>query len=199
MKGEKLVTQSDSSPGTEEVQSKPPSGRDRSRLLIQVGGVLVVLAILALLAFGLRWRAAGRVDKGPAPAFTLQLFDGSELALRDLQGKPVVLNFWASWCKPCAEEAPVLEEVWRTYKDRGVVFVGVDYVDTEPDARAYLKRFDITYPNGPDIGSRISTAYRMQGVPETFFISKEGNILDVYIGPMPKQTLVSLVERLLQE
>jgi len=193
------VTQSDSSPGTEGVQPKPPSGPDRNRLLIQVGGVVIVLAVLALMAFGLQRRAAGRVHKGPAPEFTLQLFDGGELALRDLQGKPVVLNFWASWCKPCAEEAPVLEEVWRTYKDRGVVFVGVDYVDTEPDARAYLKRFDITYPNGPDIGSRISTAYRMQGVPETFFITKEGHILDVYIGPMPKQTLVSYVEKLLQE
>jgi len=167
--------------------------------VVQIGGVVVILALLTLFAFGLRLRASGRVDRGPAPDFSLQLFNGDKVTLSDLQGQPVVLNFWASWCKPCAEEAPVLEEVWRSYKDQGVVFIGIDYVDTEPDALAYLERFDITYPNGPDLGTRISTAYRMQGVPETFFITKDGNILDVYIGALPRSTLIAQVEQLLQE
>ncbi len=176
-----------------EEQSTPP---DRGRLLIQVGGVVAVLAVLALLALGLRYRAAGRVDKGPAPAFALQLFDGGQVSLDELQGKPVVLNFWASWCKPCAEEATVLEEGWQNYKDKGIMFVGVDYVDTEPDARAYLARYGISYPNGPDLGSKISYAYRMQGVPETFFISPEGRIADVYIGPLNREALFTRLDSL---
>jgi len=183
---------------TLEVAETDEATPDRGRLLIQVGGVIVVLAVLSLLALGLRYRAAGRVDKGPAPDFTLQLFGGGQLSLRELKGKPVVLNFWASWCESCAEEATVLEDAWRTYKDKGVIFVGVDYVDTEPDALAYLKRFDITYPNGPDLGSKISYAYRMQGVPETFFISKEGKILDVYIGPVTREAMAARVERLIR-
>ncbi len=195
------MTQPVSSPGAsppDSAQDMPPSA-DRGRRVVQIGGVVVILALLTLFAFGLRLRASGRVDRGPAPDFSLQLFNGDKVTLSDLQGQPVVLNFWASWCKPCAEEAPVLEEVWRSYKDQGVVFIGIDYVDTEPDALAYLERFDITYPNGPDLGTRISTAYRMQGVPETFFITKDGNILDVYIGALPRSTLIAQVEQLLQE
>ncbi|NOZ05695.1 MAG: TlpA family protein disulfide reductase [Chloroflexi bacterium] len=181
-----------------EVLEEKSGQPDRGRLVIQVAGVVAVLAVLALLALGLRYRAAGRVDKGPAPAFTLQLFDGGQVSLDELQGKAVVLNFWASWCKPCAEEAAVLEAGWRQYKDKGIVFVGVDYIDTEPDARAYLKRYGISYPNGPDLGSKISYAYRMQGVPETFFISPDGRILDVYIGPLNREALLVRLDRLSQ-
>ncbi len=178
-----------------EEKSRQP---DRGRLLIQVAGVVAVLAVLALLALGLRYRAAGRVDKGPAPAFTLQLFDGGQVSLDELRGKAVVLNFWASWCGPCAEEAAILEDGWQQYKDKGIVFIGVDYVDTEPDARAYLERYNITYPNGPDLESKISYAYRMQGVPETFFISPEGRIVDVYIGALSRETLFSRLDSLSQ-
>ena len=86
----------------------------------------------------------------PAPSFDFTLFDGNQLALSDLRGKAVVLNFWASWCPPCNEEARGLERALGGYKDRGVVFVGVDIQDTEEDARAFMKEFGITYPNGQD-------------------------------------------------
>ena len=82
-----------------------------------------------------------------------------------------MLNFWASWCKPCDEEAAALEAAWRKYKDQGVMFVGVDYLDQEPAAKRYLEKFDITFPNGADLASMISKRYTIRGVPETFFIN----------------------------
>ena len=120
---------------------------------------------------------------GPAPDWTLTLFDGyqgefgsSTVTLSDLRGKGVVVNFWASWCKPCEEEAAELEDAWQRYRDRGIVFVGIDYLDQEPAARRYLEKFGVTYPNGPDLASKISKRYAIRGVPETFFIDPEGNL-----------------------
>jgi cytochrome c biogenesis protein CcmG/thiol:disulfide interchange protein DsbE len=146
------------------------------------GGLLVLLTILAL---GLRRTQQGPVAIGDRiPSFTLTTFQGEEIALKDLQGKVVVLNFWASWCKPCEQEAADLEAAWRFYEPRGdVVFLGVDYVDTEPEALAYLEKFDITYTNGPDLGTRISQAFRIQGVPETYIIDQENVLRFVQIGP----------------
>jgi cytochrome c biogenesis protein CcmG/thiol:disulfide interchange protein DsbE len=119
-----------------------------------------------------------------APVWTLDLFPeyraglpGDQVTLTDLAGKGVVLNFWASWCKPCEEEAALLEAKWREYRDRGVVFIGVDYLDQDPAAKRYLEKFDITYPNGPDLASRIAKRYTISGVPETFFIDAQGKIV----------------------
>ncbi|MCZ7572066.1 MAG: TlpA family protein disulfide reductase [Ardenticatenaceae bacterium] len=145
--------------------------------------IIVVLVLLGLLAYGLRLKGLSQVDRGPAPAFVLKTFDGREISMTELQGKPVVVNVWASWCLECYDEAPILEQASRDHAD-DIVFLGIAYVDTEPESLAYLKRFDITYPNGPDLGSRISTAYRVQGVPETFFIGPDGNVKTVKIGPI---------------
>jgi len=132
-----------------------------------------------------------------APPFTLQLFDGGTLSLTGLRGRVVVVNFWASWCVPCRQEAPLLEQTWRAYRDKGVVLIGVDYIDTEPAARAFLKEFEITYPNGPDLGTKIAQAYRIRGVPETFFVGKDGRIAYVHIGPLGERILTQRIERLL--
>ena len=143
-----------------------------------------LLGILALVGFGLVRAQQGPVAVGSrAPEFTLMTFDGNQVNTADLLGKVVVINFWASWCKPCEQEALELELAYQLYKDQGVEFLGVDYVDTENEALAYLDRFDVTYPNGPDLGTRISQAYRMRGVPETYIVGPDGRISVVQIGP----------------
>jgi len=96
-----------------------------------------------------------------------------------------MLNFWASWCKPCEQEAAELEEAWRFYEESDqVVFLGIAWTDTPDNSIIYLKRFNITYPNGPDLGSRISAIFnRNLGVPETYFIDRNGIMRSIKIGP----------------
>lgn len=144
-----------------------------------------LFALLGLVGVGLIRSQEGPVRPGQsAPDFILTTFDGQEIFSSDLQGKVIVLNFWASWCKPCENEAADLETAWRIYKDRGdVVFLGVDYVDTEPEAMAYLQKFKITYPNGPDLRTEISQAFRITGVPETYIIGTNGILTHAQKGP----------------
>jgi cytochrome c biogenesis protein CcmG/thiol:disulfide interchange protein DsbE len=145
---------------------------------------VLVLGLLGILGLGLFRTQQGSLGVGSrVPDFTLTTFEGEQIHITDLRGKVVLLNFWASWCKECELEARELEQVYQMYKDRGVVFLGVDYVDTEPEALAYLERYGITYPNGPDMGTRISQAFRISGVPETFIVDPEGRVADVMIGP----------------
>lgn len=179
--------------------AEPPVTRERRRSLAGLLAYGGVLAILALVGWGLAKAQAGPRDQGLAPDFTLDTFAGEQVVLSRLRGQVVVINFWASWCPPCREEAAYLESTWRAYRDRGVVFIGVDYVDTEPAALAYLQEFDITYPNGPDMGTRISQAYRIQGVPETFYVAKDGTLRGVKIGPLSPPELEQRLEELLAE
>ena len=130
-----------------------------------------MLGLLAIVGVGLIRTQQGPAGVGSKPnPFTLRTFDGVEYNTADLVGQVVVINFWASWCKPCEQEAAELEQAYQQFKDQGVVFLGVNYVDTEPEAKAYLERFGITYPNGPDLGTRISQAFRIRGVPETYIL-----------------------------
>jgi cytochrome c biogenesis protein CcmG/thiol:disulfide interchange protein DsbE len=144
--------------------------------------VLALLVIVAIKLLSTQQRSMRNGDQ--APRFTLITFDGEQITPSDMEGKVVLVNFWASWCKPCEVEAEDLQEAWLTYRERGdVLFLGVDYVDTETPALAYIKKFDITYPNGPDLGTKISQAYRTTGVPETYIIDKQGALAYSKIGP----------------
>ncbi len=160
-----------------QTQTNPRWGR-----ILAWGGLFLLLAIVGL---GLARAQEGPIQVGKkAPDFLLTTFDGEEINSQELSGKVIVINFWASWCTPCKEEAADLEEAWRMYRDSGeVAFLGVDYVDTEPEAKAYLEEFEITYPNGPDLGTRISQAFRIRGVPETYIIDKNGVLAHAQIGP----------------
>jgi len=150
--------------------------------LAAVSGAVVV-GLLLLLWFGLQQKeiAGSKVVNVPfstAPDFSLGLFDGSRFTLSSsLQsGKPVVVNFWASWCGPCADEAPILQDAARRYGDR-VTFVGVDVQDLDADAQAFVRKYGITYSNGSGNAGPISIQYGMRGVPETYFIAPDGRLV----------------------
>lgn len=155
-----------------------------------------VIALLTLVGYMLVKAQKGIASPGePAPNFTLTSFDGQEYELSKLRGKVVLINIWASWCIPCEAEAAELQAAWEYYQDRGdVIFLGIDYADTETEALAFLERFGITYPNGPDLGTRIYTAYNALGVPETFIIDQDGIISFVMIGAF--ETTEDIIERI---
>jgi cytochrome c biogenesis protein CcmG/thiol:disulfide interchange protein DsbE len=160
--------------------------------VVLLGLLLVFAGSLGLLSFlGINSPQQPNVQPGTRiPDFSMPLFSGyelngnSQLDITSLRGKVVMINFWASWCKPCEQEAADLRQAWDFYKDGGkVVFIGVDYVDTEPEARAYLQKFGITYANGPDLGTKVSQMFRIKGVPETYFLDQEGVLRHVQVGP----------------
>jgi cytochrome c biogenesis protein CcmG, thiol:disulfide interchange protein DsbE len=176
------------------------SGRSR---ILRWAIPLAVVPVLVLLAYGFRTDPrdipSPLVGK-PASSFKLTAFDGKPVALESLRGQVVIVNFWASWCYPaCYEEAPSLERAWKTYKDRGLMVVGVNYQDKDEPARRFLTQFGHTFPNAPDPGSRVSVDYGVYGVPETYFIDKKGRVRFKQVGPVSDETLKSQIERLLAE
>jgi len=129
-----------------------------------------------------------------APDLQLTLFDGGTLRLTTLHSSVVVVNFWASWCVPCRNEAPALERVWVSDRDRGATFVGVDIQDTDPAAQAFIQEFGITYPNGPDNTTRIATDYRVTGIPVTLVVDRAGRFARRWVGELNEQQLAAIVE-----
>ena len=184
----------------EDGEETAPAKRSRW-FYVAIGVIGVFVVILALALFRTN---QSQPTSGPARDFTLNLFPGYEgnagqnpVKLSDLKGKVVVLNFWASWCVPCAEEAEDLQAVYEQYKDKDVVFLGVDWTDIEGDALNYLKRFGITYANGPDLQTKIGPLYRITGVPETYVIDRDGNIQYFKVSPVTVAELSGVIDRLL--
>ena len=173
------------------------------RLVALVVGLGVAM-LLSLFFWGINHRGSVgpvAVATRPAPDFSLTLFGqpGSSSGLwrlADQGGRPVVVNFWASWCIPCEDEAPLIEAVARRYQAR-VSFVGVDILDTEASARGFLDRFGVTYPNGADPSGEVSISYGMSGVPETYFIGLDGRIARKWAGPLDEARLTGFLEELL--
>ena len=184
----------------EQTQSLPQQKQEpASRKIILIVGMVLLVILIGVFAVNLQRYESVDLQSRPAPDFTLALYDryGTEpVALADLRGQPVVVNFWASWCTECYREAALLEEAYKDYKDQGVVFLGVAHLDTEKDALAYLDKYGVTYPSGPDLGDKISQNYGITGVPETFLIDREGNITHVQIGPVERAQFYSLLDKL---
>jgi cytochrome c biogenesis protein CcmG/thiol:disulfide interchange protein DsbE len=163
------------------------------------GTAVLAAAIVALLAAAVLRPADDnplvKVNR-PAPDFTMSLYNGGTLHLGSLRGKTVVLNFWWSGCDPCKQEAPILERQWRAWKNKGVVFVGVDELDDPSTAvpRQFLKTYHVSYPNGWDPGD-VDIQYGTTGQPETFFITPHGTIKSKYTMPFTDdRTLAALIQ-----
>jgi cytochrome c biogenesis protein CcmG/thiol:disulfide interchange protein DsbE len=154
------------------------------RYVLTFGGIV---AVVGLLAYGFTTdprKIPSTLVGSQAPDFELRLLDGRVVRLSGFRGRAVFLNFWASWCPPCRAEARLLEEAWRQVKDREIVFLGVNIQDTDEGARRFIEEFGITYPNGRDPQSRIAIDYGVYGIPETFFIDREGRITYKHIGAL---------------
>lgn len=168
--------------------STSPTEKPTQRVLPQWRRILAwvgLLALLTIVAMVLLRKQQGPVVVGQKPPrFTLTTFDGQLIGPAEMSEKVVLVNFWASWCKPCEQEAVDLESAWQYYQPRGdVLFLGIAWTDTESASLAYIKKFNIAYPNGPDLGTKISQAYRTTGVPETYIIDKKGNLASVKLSP----------------
>lgn len=202
------MTTGERPPGTPPVSG--PWGRLTLVLLfLPVLGLLALVGSRLVLSEG--WSPGGSAIAGPgiftsgrlvqpsfrsAPEFALRLYTGGEIRIGDLRGKPVVVNFWASWCPPCRQEAPLLERMAKEYRERGVVFVGVNVWDNDEDARRFLQEFGVSFPTGPDPRGQISIDYGVTGLPETFFIDRQGQVTHKWLGPVPEDRFRGLIEEI---
>jgi cytochrome c biogenesis protein CcmG/thiol:disulfide interchange protein DsbE len=159
---------------------------------------VILVGVLALLWAALRVLGGTGLPQDPsgtvAPDFEAPLLQaGGTLALSDLKGKPVVLNFWASWCGPCKQEAPILAAAEKKWRSQGVVFLGVDSEDTDAAALAFDERYGIEYDSVVDPEGRLEVQYGVLGFPETFFIDADGVIRAKYVGPIDAASLEAYV------
>lgn len=170
---------------------------------------LAAVGVLAgALAYGLL-KPASPTDPGAAlPAFSLPLLSGRGVLTSDrLEGRPTVINFWASWCAPCREEMPLLERTWRTYEDRGIQFLGVNLRDSPREARAFVRKYDVSYPVVVDESQTLAKKLGIDGLPQTLFIDAEGRLVGAaseesegsgaYLGAIDEATLEDRIRELL--
>ena len=123
--------------------------------------------------------------------------EGNTFFLEDYKDRPVVLNFWASWCPPCRDETPGMERVWRKYKDDGVIILGINVQDGEKEAQRYISEFGVTFFNALDLDGHITVDYGVTGLPVTFFINEEGFVIGRWVGSISERKLDSWVSDLL--
>ena len=165
-----------------------------------MGGLLGLL--LLVLAFAM-WQGVGSADTGReevggeiARDFTVPQFNGEPFTLSEHQDQPIFLYFWASWCGPCIEEAPVIEELWPEYRDRGYVFLGLNIWDLDSDARAFVEELGLSFPVARDAERSVYVEYGVQGLPVAFFLEPGLEIRSRYTGPLDEATLREELDRI---
>ena len=183
----------------------------RSRLHRRLTIILPAAIIIGLIAYGLA-RPAPNEGTSSLPAFDLPLVRGEGSFTNErLEGRPAVVNFWASWCIPCREEAPLLEQAWKRYHDEGIQFVGVAVLDSREGSAEFIEERGITYPNVLDLEQDLAGDLDVFGLPQTFFVDSDGDLAReagqaiggsgelTYLGPITERKLTEQIERLLEE
>ncbi|MBI4197932.1 MAG: TlpA family protein disulfide reductase [Chloroflexi bacterium] len=180
------------------------------RVLVALAALLPAAGLLGLLGWAMA-QSGGRpgglginsvlgevqITPGPARDLTLTLLDGRSLSLPELRGKVVMVDFWSSWCPPCVAEAEDLEAAYRRYKDRGVEFIGVAIWDDRASVERHVGIFGVSYPNGLDDAGKVAVDYGVRGIPEKFFIDKDGNLVKKFVGPTSVEELGAILDGLL--
>jgi cytochrome c biogenesis protein CcmG/thiol:disulfide interchange protein DsbE len=181
---------------TSEVSHNEPVQRGLSPAWI--AAAVIAIIVLALLVYAIIPTRSGPPQTGsPVPDFQLVALDGGAMNLSEHQGQVVVVNFFASWCNPCRQEAAGLEQAWQKYQDQGVQFFGIAYKDADSKAQAFLEEFGVTYPSTVDGSNRTARAYGVTGVPETFVIDQQGLLVRHFLGPITNEQLGQEIERIL--
>jgi cytochrome c biogenesis protein CcmG, thiol:disulfide interchange protein DsbE len=161
---------------------------------------VIILIVAGLLAYSV---AAGPSEPpligSPVPDFEFTALDGSTMNLGANRGTVVVVNFFASWCDPCRQEAVALEETWRAYRDQDVQFYGIAYKDADSKAQAFLDEFGVSYPSTVDTSNRAAREYGVTGVPETFVVDRQGLLVRHFLGPITQAQLAQEIERALSQ
>jgi len=171
------------------------------------GIAILILAILIslfaiFLATGLANQASATGRSGEqligrrAPEFLADSINGKPVSLSNYPESPIILNFWASWCPPCRDETPHFEKIWRLYKEKDVVVIGINVQDDLNSANEYISEFDVTFINGMDKNGRIMVDYGVTGLPVTFFLDREGMIIGRWVGSIGASSLESRAEAL---
>jgi cytochrome c biogenesis protein CcmG/thiol:disulfide interchange protein DsbE len=191
---------------TEEPQFMGPSEGDGTSTFGGRAKGMIVAAVVLVAVIMVGWVAMGAMGTGAlgqdpfgraAPDFTLPKLNGKgDVSISDFKGKPVVLNFWASWCDPCKQEAPTLAAAQQQWKDAGVVFLGVDTEDTRDEARVFEGQYGITWESAFDPQGQLADQYAVLGYPETFFIDAKGKIRAKYVGPIPSEDLNAYIAQI---
>jgi cytochrome c biogenesis protein CcmG/thiol:disulfide interchange protein DsbE len=182
----------------ESSETVPPGQTRKGRSSAWIAAGIIGLVVLALLGYALMADPVEppQIDSA-VPDFQHTALDGSPMNLSDHRGEVVVLNFFASWCDPCQEEAAALEQTWRAYQGRGVQFLGIAYKDADSKAQAFLNRFGVSYPSTVDRSNRTARAYGVTGVPETFVIDQQGLLARHFLGSITQAQLSQEIDRLL--
>ena len=170
----------------------------RGRRFAGVSYQCAMRILICLMAACLACAADSDTPPQPRITFDLTLFDGRQLDSGTMRGKTLVVNFWASWCKPCLEEAPDLRRVWRAYQQQDVVFVGIVFKDDHAAAaRTFLRNARVDYPNGQDVDGELASTFQIVGLPNTFIVDREGRLAHRFIGPVKAERLSALLDQTL--
>ncbi len=158
-----------------------------------------MLSLAALMLFGVGAQAVSVTDE--APDFTLAKLDGGNLRLEEYRGQVVLLNFWASWCGPCRQEMPVLDQLHQRYEDTGFAVLGVNVEGEVAPAQKIVDKTNVTFPVLIDTKQQVSELYNLEAMPSTVVIDRDGNIRYIHLGYKPgdEAKYVEVVKKLIRE
>ena len=166
-------------------------------LAMLIAGFTIFLAIGVMGTTTATSRSGKELVGKKAPSFVAPKVGGQLVSLENYKNKPLVLNFWASWCPPCRDETPGMERIWRKYEDQGVVILGINVQDGEKEAERYISEFGVTFSNALDLDGSITVDYGVTGLPVTFFIDNDSVVTGRWVGSISEGRLDNWVSNLI--